>query len=102
MLFFKKNKTPADCSIDSLSFLSDEAKQAFKLLEIYRTSELVDKKADNLYLDLCVESGGVADRVILYEMRAAVYFSQTVKPDEKKLRWWYWKDSNTGHEDSEE
>ena len=31
--------------------------------------------------------------VILYEMRAAVYFANTVKPDEKKLRWWFWKDT---------
>ena len=86
MFFRKKDKTPKNFKIDELKFLSDEAKNAFNILEITETSQLV-------------ESGDVADKVILYEMRTAVYFANTPKPDEKKLRWWYWKDNNTENED---
>lgn len=99
MLFKKKNKEPKSELIADLSFLTDEAKEAFRVLEIKETSQLRGKEADNFYLDYCVESGGVADRSILYEMRAAVYFADTAKPDEKKLRWWYWKDTNTQNEE---
>ena len=101
MFFKKKDKLPKTVSIDSLEFLSNEAKEAFRVLEIPDTSFLVGKEADNFYLDYCVESGGVADRVILYEMRAAVYYANTPKPDYKKLRWWYWKDTtaNTNNEE---
>ena len=85
--------------IADLKFLSDEAKEAFKILEITETSQLLGREADNFYLDYCVESGDVADKVILYEMRTAVYFANTKKSDEKKLRWWYWKDTNKENED---
>lgn len=99
MFFKRKVKTPKNCLIDDLKFLTDEAKEAFRVLEITETSQLIGKEADNFYLDYCVESGDVADRVILYEMRTAVYFANTPKPDEKKLRWWYWKDTNKDNED---
>ncbi len=101
MLFKRKNKEPKNEKIADLSFLTPEAKEAFKVLEVFETSQLIGKEADNFYLDYCVESGGVADRVILYEMRAAVYFAETAKPDEKKLRWWYWKDSIPNGTDDE-
>ena len=98
MFFKRKVKMPKNYLIDDLKFLTDEAKEAFRVLEITDTSQLIGKEADNFYLDYCVESGDVADRVILYEMRTAVYFANTPKPDEKKLRWWYWKDSQTDSE----
>lgn len=99
MFFKRKVKTPKNYLIDDLKFLTDEVKEAFRVLEITETSQLIGKEADNFYLDYCVESGDVADRVILYEMRTAVYFANTPKPDEKKLRWWYWKDNNKDNED---
>lgn len=99
MFFKKKDKTPKNTSVDSLSFLTAEAKEAFRLLEISETSQLIGKEGDSFYLDYCVESGGVADKVILYEMRTAVYFANTNKPDPKKLRWWYWKDENKENEE---
>ena len=99
MFFKRKVKTPKNYLIDDLKFLTDEAKEAFRVLEITETSQLIGKEADNFYLDYCVESGDVADRVILYEMRTAVYFANTPKPNEKKLRWWYWKDTNKDNED---
>lgn len=99
MFFKRKVKTPKNYLIDDLKFLTDEAKEAFRVLEITETSQLIGKEADNFYLDYCVESGDVADRVILYEMRTVVYFANTPKPDEKKLRWWYWKDTNKDNED---
>lgn len=99
MFFKRKVKMPKNYLIDDLKFLTDEAKEAFRVLEITDTSQLIGKEADNFYLDYCVESGDVADRVILYEMRTAVYFANTPKPDEKKLRWWYWKDNNKDNED---
>ena len=102
MCFKRKSWEPADVAIFGLDFLSDEAKKAFEILEFKTTGELREKVADNLYLDYCVESGGVADRSILYEMRSAVYFAKTVKPDPKKLRWWYWKDSNTENDPLDE
>ncbi len=99
MLFKRKPKEPKNVLIEELGFLTDEAKEAFRVLEITETAQLIGKEADNFYLDYCVESGDVADKVILYEMRAAVYFANTPKPDEKKLRWWYWKDTNTENEE---
>ena len=99
MFFKRKVKMPKNYLIDDLKFLTDEAKEAFRVLEITDTSQLIGKEADNFYLDYCVESGDVADRVILYEMRTAVYFANTPKQDEKKLRWWYWKDNNKDNED---
>ena len=99
MFFKRKVKMPKNYLIDDLKFLTDEAKEAFRVLEITDTSQLIGKEADNFYLDYCVESGDVADRVILYEMRTAVYFANTPKPDEKKLRWWYWKGNNKDNED---
>ena len=99
MFFKRKVKMPKNYLIDDLKFLTDEAKEAFRVLEITDTSQLIGKEADNFYLYYCVESGDVADRVILYEMRTAVYFANTPKPDEKKLRWWYWKDNNKDNED---
>lgn len=99
MLFKKKAKEPANVKISGLDFLTDEAKEAFRVLDITETAQLKGREADSFYLDYCVESGGVADKVILYEMRAAVYFAENVKPDPKKLRWWYWKDSNTDNEE---
>ncbi len=101
MFFKRKNKEPKNVKISDLPFLTPEAKEAFKVLELEETAQLIGKEADNFYLDYCVESGGVADRVILYEMRAAVYFAETAKPDEKKLRWWYWKDSIPRETDDE-
>lgn len=99
MLFKRKPKEPKNVKIADLTFLTPEAKEAFRVLEIEETAQLRDKEADNFYLDYCVESGGVADRVILYEMRAAVYFANTAKPDEKKLRWWFWKDNIANNQD---
>ena len=99
MFFKKKDKVPKSVPISSLVFLTAEAKEAFKVLEISETAQLVGKEGDNFYLDYCVESGGVADKVILYEMRTAVYYANTPKPDPKKLRWWYWKDENKANED---
>ena len=101
MLFGKKDKQKKSVKIDELEFLTTEAKEAFRVLEISETEQLVGKEGDNFYLDYCVESGGVADRVILYEMRAAVYYANTAKPDPKKLRWWYWKDTITNTESEE-
>ena len=99
MFFKRKVKMPKNYLIDDLKFMTDEAKEAFRVLEITDTSQLIGKESDNFYLDYCVDSGDVADRVILYEMRTAVYFANTPKPDEKKLRWWYWKDNNKDNED---
>jgi len=101
MFFGKKDKKKKSVKIDELEFLTNEAKEAFRVLEIEETEQLVGKEGDNFYLDYCVESGGVADKVILYEMRAAVYFANTQKPDPKKLRWWYWKDTVTNSESTE-
>ena len=102
MLFSRKSKAPKVMKIADLDFLTAEAKKAFETLEIESTEQLIGKEADNFYLDYCVESGGVADRVILYEMRAAVYFANEAKPDPKKLRWWYWKDALISSEETEE
>ncbi|MBP9988362.1 MAG: hypothetical protein KBT46_02575, partial [Ruminococcus sp.] len=99
MLFKRKPKQPEIVKIDDLKFLTDEAKEAFRVLEIPDTSYLQGKEGDTFYYDYCVESGGVVDKSILYEMRAVAYFANTVKPDEKKLRWWYWKDTNTDNQE---
>ena len=51
MFFKRKVKTPKNYLIDDLKFLTDEAKEAFRALEITETSQLIGKEADNFYLD---------------------------------------------------
>ena len=93
MCFKKKSKTKASMPIDSLDFISAETKAALRVLDITETAQLVGKTGDDLHLDYSVESGGAADKVMLCEMRTAAYFANNLKPDPKKLRWWYWKDT---------
>ena len=44
MFFRKKDKTPKNIKIDELKYLSDQAKNAFNILEITETSQLGGKE----------------------------------------------------------
>jgi len=61
---------------------------------IRRISDLKRRNPEDLYDRSNRFAGTVQDRCLLYVFRCAVYFASTRNPVQKKLQWWYWKDSN--------
>jgi len=61
---------------------------------IRRIDDLKGRDPKELYERSNRLAGGVQDRCLLYVFRCAVYFASTRNPVQKKLQWWYWKDSN--------
>lgn len=62
----------------------------------YTTIEsLKGKSGEELYEEECRLKGCVVDRCQLYLYRAVSYFVNAKEPDEKKFKWWFWKDEFT-------
>ena len=61
-------------------------------LGILRVSELRGRDPEELYARLCARAGAHVDRCMLYVLRCAVYYAETVEPDPELLKWWRWKD----------
>lgn len=60
---------------------------------IRKISDLKNKNPMALYEKLNILTGVKHDVCMLYTFRCAVYFASTQKPNPKKLKWWYWKDT---------
>lgn len=58
--------------------------------------DLRGKNAEDLYVQDCLFKGFQEDRCQLYVFRLAVYYANNETHDPEKLKWWYWKDKNTG------
>ena len=54
--------------------------------------DLKNADPEKLYQRLCDFQNCRVDRCMLYVFRCAVYFASSVEHDQKKLKWWYWKD----------
>lgn len=59
---------------------------------IRRVADLKGRDPQALYDELRSKAGGKLDRCMLYTMRCAVYYANTVNPEPDKLKWWNWKD----------
>jgi len=67
-------------------------------LGIRRVTDLRLRSPERLYDRLCTLRGTHIDRCVLYVFRCAVYFASErhQDPDPERLKWWNWKDSQTG------
>lgn len=54
--------------------------------------DLKGKSPDDLYHKSNQFAGAVQDRCLLYVFRCAVYYANTKKHNQEKLKWWNWKD----------
>jgi hypothetical protein len=59
---------------------------------IRAVSDLSGQNPQVLYHKLNIYSGVQHDICMLYTFRCAVYYASEQKHEEKKLKWWYWKD----------
>ena len=66
--------------------------QDLRGIGITRIADLKGQDPERLYARSNAKRGVVQDRCLLYVFRCAVYFSDTPKPNPKKLNWWTWKD----------
>ena len=63
------------------------------LIEMGYTSieSLKGKRAEDLYVEECIQHGYTVDRCQLYLYRAVEYFVNTERPDPDKCKWWFWR-----------
>ena len=61
-------------------------------LGIRSVNDLKGKNPEILYQQSNRLAGTHQDPCLLYSFRCAVYFAETIEPDIRKLRWWYWKE----------
>jgi hypothetical protein len=65
--------------------------QDLREIGINSVSDLKGKNPEILYEHSNKHMGTLQDRCLLYVFRCAVYFAEGGR-DEKKLKWWSWKD----------
>ena len=65
-------------------------------LDIRSTADLQDKDPEILYQQLCVVQGQKIDRCMLYVLRCAVYYASNTEYQPELLKWWNWKDLESG------
>lgn len=94
MLFSRKNKNTKIEDINKIPGIEPEGALAIQELGFNSVSELKMKDAEEMYYRVCIEKGGIADKTLLYQFRCAIYYATVKTADPKKLRWWYWKDSD--------
>lgn len=63
-------------------------------IRISQVKDLVGKDPEDLYQKSNTLVGAVQDRCLLYVFRCAVYFAEHKKHNQKKLKWWNWKDTS--------
>ena len=78
--------------LKTIPYIGKEIKQDLCLIGIHFVEDLKGKKPEVLYEQVSKIKGYKEDRCLLYVFRMAVYYANTAKPDEDKLKWWYWKD----------
>lgn len=98
MALFKKKIVSKDEPIAKIPGIEPSAVEALAKFGYTRTTQIKGADAEDMYYRYCIETGEVEDKCLLYQFRCAVYYSTVKKPDPKKLRWWYWKDSQTDRE----
>ena len=71
-------------------------------LGIHQVSDLRGRDPEELYRQECLYKGFQEDRCALYVWRLAVYYAENPVREDKKLKWWYWKDHPYPPENTEE
>lgn len=94
MFFFKSGSDKKTEIIDKIPGIEQSGMEAIKALGFSKVSELKMQDAEELYYKLCSMNGSVADKMLLYQLRCAIYYATVKTADAKKLHWWYWKDSD--------
>jgi hypothetical protein len=61
-------------------------------LGIRSVADLRGRDPERLYRQRCVQQGQPIDRCLLYVLRCAVYYAETLRPKPELLLWWNWKD----------
>lgn len=68
-----------------------KTKQSLLNIGITCVEDLKGKNPEELYQKDCAKKGSQVDKCQLYLFRMAVYYAEHERPDEEKLKWWYWK-----------
>ena len=74
--------------------VGEKTRESLINIGIRCVEDLKDKNPEELYEMDSKTKGFKEDRCQLYLFRMAVYYASNEKHDEKKLKWWYWKDNN--------
>jgi hypothetical protein len=82
-----KNKT----SLQSIPYIGPSIAEDFHNIGIDCVEDLKGKNPERLYELSNKHEKRIQDRCLLYTYRYAVYYAEGGK-DEKKLKWWAWKD----------
>lgn len=70
-----------------------KTKESLLNIGITCVEDLIGKNPEELYLLDCKVKGFKEDRCQLYLFRMAIYYAENKgNLEEKKLKWWYWKD----------
>lgn len=60
-------------------------------------NDLKGKDPELMYKSLCTMRSTHIDRCVLYVFRCAVYFAEHENHKPELLKWWNWKDKESGH-----
>jgi len=72
--------------------IGDKTKQSLQKIGINYVEDLKGQNPEDLYFKDCMIKGFQEDKCQLYLFRMAVYYAESPTLEEKKLKWWYWKD----------
>ncbi len=98
MLFRKSKKSSKTEILSQIPGVEPECAEALTLLGFTKVSQLKGKDAEEMYYELSMKRGEVAEKSLLYQFRCAIYYATVKTADAKKLHWWYWKDSTANDE----
>jgi len=70
--------------------------QDLRDLGVERVEDLAGKDPQQLFEGLCQLRGSRIDRCVLYVFRCAVYFASHPNHAPESLKWWHFKDGETG------
>lgn len=87
-----EDKQAALCELNTIPGVGKAVAEDLWSLGIRRVADLRKRDPQALYDELRIKAGGKLDRCMLYTMRCAVYYANTVNPEPDKLKWWNWKD----------
>lgn len=86
----KKNRRPDDLQV--IPGVGPSIAEDLSDLGFHRVQDLRGADPETMYRRLIDIRGTHIDRCVLYVFRCAVYYAETLNPDEEKLKWWNWKD----------
>ena len=87
---FKKN-TADKSRLENIPGVGKSIAADLRELGIQKTTDLVGKKPQQLYDNLCSLRKMHMDPCMLYVFRCAVYFAENQVYETELLKWWNWK-----------